>query len=77
MNVLKTLLVSTIFFSAAALGCDGGDAERSADPKAKANEVCGADEKAKIDGGACKACCKDNGVSSYQYDGMNQTCTCG
>lgn len=57
------------------LACDSGGEKE--DPNAKANEVCAADEKAKAEGSACKACCKENGVESYQFDGMKKACTCG
>jgi len=71
----------SIFFclllSTSIAACESESESSKADPKAKANEVCGADEKAKAEGSACKACCSDNGVSSYQFDGMNGTCTCG
>ena len=77
MKGLKILFLSSMFLSPALAGCDGEDAEPAADPAKKANEACGADEKAKAEGSACKACCSDNGVSSYQFDGMNNTCTCG
>ncbi len=74
---LKLVLLSSLFLGAGLAACDSKEGESKADPKAKANEACGADEKAKAEGSACKACCKDNGVSSYQFDGMNKTCTCG
>lgn len=45
--------------------------------KAEAKKDCGADSKAKSGSAECNACCKENGVSSYQFDGMNQSCICG
>lgn len=74
VNALKITLLSALFLGAGVAGCDKKDSE---DSEAKANDVCGADEKAKAEGSACKACCADNGVTSYQFDGMNNTCTCG
>ena len=71
MQPLKFILPSALFFVAAAVGCN------IENPKEKANEVCGADEKAKTEGDACKSCCEENGVKSYMFDGMNNTCTCG
>lgn len=70
MNALKFSLLSTLFLVSAAVGCESK-------PKVDPNEVCGADEKAKAEGDACKACCKENGENSYMFDGMNNTCTCG
>ncbi len=77
MQGLKITLLSALFLGWGMVACDSKDADSGADPKQKANEACGADEKAKAEGSACKACCKDNGVASYQFDGMNKTCTCG
>lgn len=77
MKLFETAILSALLLGAGALACDSKPDDSAADPKAKANEVCGADEKAKAKGSACKACCKDNGVASYQFDGMNHACTCG
>lgn len=77
MQGLKIAILSAVFLGFGVAGCDSDDTKPAADPKQKANDACGADEKAKTEGSACKACCKDNGVSSYQFDGMNKTCTCG
>lgn len=77
MQRLKMAILTAVFLGSGTAGCDSADSKPAADPKQKANEACGADEKATTDGSACKACCGDNGVSSYQFDGMNKTCTCG
>ena len=73
MSFYETLLLTaTVCFSLP--GCDSKSKD---DSKAEAKKDCGADEKAKSGSAECKACCKENGVSSYQFDGMNQSCICG
>ena len=76
MQGIKIALLSALFLGSGLVACDKEE-EKKEDPTKKANEKCGADEKAKAEGSACKACCNDNGVSSYQHDGMAKTCTCG
>jgi hypothetical protein len=71
------LLLLPFLLAASLVACDSGSSEDAKPEDPKANAACGADDKAKAEGSACKACCKDNGVSSYQYDGMNKSCTCG
>jgi|GEM_PF-2133841 len=70
------MLMLPLVFAMGVTGCEGEAKPSAEDTKKKANEVCGADEKAVAEGSACKACCKEQGVDGYQYDGMKKSCTC-
>ena len=76
---LLVLLGAPLLGLCLATACGGEKKEEgpSAEEKQKkANEVCGADEAAKKDADACKKCCKDNGVGSYMWNGMDNSCSC-